>query len=274
MGVSVPLRSRPAHERTPERSDACGLGHWSRSIWTNAGIGLLSEHLLLCGQAEPRRRKVKRMRRLLAPRMRRLLALAVCAVALAVPAAAFAAPPILQSVNFDQSSKVLTVSWSLPPGVQSRVLEVNTNPALDSEGYFLFGASNGYYGPKIIFELPEPTATSWVDSYSDLPAGHYYVHIAGLDTTCSSCASPEWTELGTFDVSPPPPPAPRCVVPKVTGKSLRTARTKLGASHCRTGRVGYRHSKVRRGLVSWQSRRAGARLPSGSRVSLLVSLGR
>ena len=210
-------------------------------------------------------------------KLRRLLAPAVCVGALAVPAAALAAPPILQSVNFDQTSKVLSISWSLPPGVESRVVEVNTNPALDSEGYFLFGASNGYLGPNIIYELPTASATSWVDSYPDLPPGHYYVHVGGFDTTCSSCALREWTGLGTFDVSPPPPPPPpaaNCVVPKVTGRSLGTARTKLSTSHCRTGSIRYRHSRVRRGLVFWQSRRAGARLPRGSRVSLLVSLGR
>jgi PASTA domain len=77
---------------------------------------------------------------------------------------------------------------------------------------------------------------------------------------------------------PPPPPAPRptvkCMVPKVTGKSLAKAKRRLFASHCRTGKVGYRHSRVRRGLVYWQSRRPGARLARGTRIGLLVSLGR
>jgi peptidoglycan hydrolase-like protein with peptidoglycan-binding domain len=51
---------------------------------------------------------------------------------------------------------VLSAAWSLPPGVQSRVLEANTNPALDSQGYFLFGPNDGYYGPNVIFEVPTP----------------------------------------------------------------------------------------------------------------------
>jgi hypothetical protein len=210
--------------------------------------------------------------------MRRLLALGGSVVALAVPAAAFAAPPIFQSANFNQTSKVLSISWSLPPGVQSRVVEVNTNPALDSEGYFLFGASNGYYGPNIIFELPDSAATSWVDSYPDLPPGHYYVHVAGFDTTCSSCALREWTGLGTFDISPPPPPPPppppvKCVVPNVLGLGLAAAKGRLLSRHCRAGLVTRRHSSMRKGRVYWQSRRAGLRLLRGSAVGLRVSLG-
>ena len=130
---------------------------------------------------------------------------AVCAV---TPGASSAAPPILGDVNFDQSTKVLTVTWSLPPGVESSVLEANTNPALDSQGYFLFGPNDGYYGPDTIFEIPNSAATTWVHSYPDLPAGHYYVHVGGFDSTCTSCPVREWTSLGTFDVSPPPPPPP------------------------------------------------------------------
>lgn len=132
-----------------------------------------------------------------------ILAAAVC---VAIPGAAKAAPPVLQGVSFDQATKVLTVTWSLPPGVESRVLEANTNPALDSEGYFLFGAHDGYYGSNIIFELPDSGATTWLHSYPGLPPGHYYVHVGGFDNTCDSCAFREWTTLGTFDVSAPPPP--------------------------------------------------------------------
>lgn len=90
-----------------------------------------------------------------------VVATAVCA---AIPGAASAAPPVLQSVNFDQTTKVLSVTWTLPPGVESAVIEANTNSALDSEGYFLFGPNDGYYGPNIIFEVPDSAATSWVHS--------------------------------------------------------------------------------------------------------------
>lgn len=140
-------------------------------------------------------------------RLLRCVALVGAAWAI-LPGASWAAPPVLQGVNFDQATKVLTVTWSLPPGVQSSVLEGNMNPALDSEGYFLFGPNDGYYGPNIIFEVPDSTVTTWVHSYPDLAPGHYYVHVSGFDTTCSSCPIREWTALGSFDVNPPPPPPP------------------------------------------------------------------
>jgi hypothetical protein len=81
----------------------------------------------------------------------------------------------------------------------------------------------------------------------------------------------------TIVAAPPPPPPParvvRCVVPKVVGRSLATAKRKLVASHCRTGRVSYGHSRSRHGLVYRQGRRPGARLARGTRIGLLVSLG-
>jgi len=129
---------------------------------------------------------------------------AVAACLLAVTPAAQAAPPVLQSVSFDNATKVLSVNWSLPPGVETAVLEANTKSALDSQGYFLYGPNDGYYGPNIIFELPDSASTSWLHSYPDLPPGLYYVHVGGYDSTCVSCPIREWTSLGTFTV-----PAPR-----------------------------------------------------------------
>jgi len=142
--------------------------------------------------------------------LKRFLFIATVAAAVfaTLPGASSAAPPTLQSVGFDQSTKVLSVTWSLPPGVESSVLEANTNPALDSEGYFLFGPNDGYYGSNIIFEVPDAAATSWLHSYPDLPSGHYYVHVGGFDSSCTSCPTREWTTLGTFEVSAPPPPPP------------------------------------------------------------------
>jgi hypothetical protein len=136
--------------------------------------------------------------------LRTAVVAAIAAGLLTLTPAAEAAPPVLQSVSFDNATKVLTVSWSLPPGVESSVLEANTNPALDSDGYFLFGPNDGYYGPNIIFELPDRASTSWVHSYPDLPPGLYYVHVGGFDSTCLSCPIREWTSVGTFTV-----PAPR-----------------------------------------------------------------
>jgi hypothetical protein len=65
-----------------------------------------------------------------------------------------------------------------------------------------------------------------------------------------------------------------CLVPKVTGKSLRHARRALRRAGCRIGRV--RRVYSRRFLparIASQKPRAGARRPSGWKVRLAVSRG-
>jgi hypothetical protein len=149
--------------------------------------------------------------------MRKLFCLStLSAVAVAaLPGAGQAAPPILESVKFDNATKVLSVSWTLPPGVETSVLEANTNTALDSEGYFLYGPHDGAYGANTIFEVPDSAVTSWLHRYPDLPPGQYYVHVGGFDGNCGNCPVREWTSLGTFTVAKPPP---RIYAPDCSGR--------------------------------------------------------
>jgi subtilisin family serine protease len=81
--------------------------------------------------------------------------------------------------------------------------------------------------------------------------------------------------------SPAPQRQPRgpalraCVVPKVAGRALPRARRALRAGGCALGRVTHVYSRrVRKGRVISQSRRPQARLPGGTRVSVVVSRGR
>ena len=80
---------------------------------------------------------------------------------------------------------------------------------------------------------------------------------------------------GLFTVgSPPPPPPPppaKCVVPKVVAKPLAKAKRRLTAAHCRTGAVRHGQSRLRPGIVYWQSRKPGARLPHGTKIGMRVS---
>ena len=67
----------------------------------------------------------------------------------------------------------------------------------------------------------------------------------------------------------------RCVVPRVRGKSLRTARAAIKRGHCRVGRVRMTFSsRIKAGRVVSQTPRAGARLAVGARVHLMVSKGK
>jgi Ca2+-binding RTX toxin-like protein len=73
----------------------------------------------------------------------------------------------------------------------------------------------------------------------------------------------------------PNPPKARCVVPAVRNKALVAAKRAITGRGCRVGRIRKLYSaRVKRGRVIAQAPGAGRRLPSGSRVGLIVSRGR
>jgi hypothetical protein len=65
----------------------------------------------------------------------------------------------------------------------------------------------------------------------------------------------------------------RCVVPKIVGKRLATARARILRAHCRVGTIARVAAARSRNVVVGQSPRAGKRLRAGSRVKLSVSRG-
>jgi PASTA domain/Domain of unknown function (DUF5122) beta-propeller len=64
---------------------------------------------------------------------------------------------------------------------------------------------------------------------------------------------------------------PRCVVPDVRHDLLRQARIALAGAGCRVGRVRHRPSRARPGTVIGQRPGAGAELPRGGKVNLVLS---
>ena len=69
-----------------------------------------------------------------------------------------------------------------------------------------------------------------------------------------------------------PPP---CKVPNVRGKKLAVAKASIRKARCVAGKVTRKPSKrVKKGRVLSQSPRAGATVPSGGKVNLVVSKGR
>ena len=67
---------------------------------------------------------------------------------------------------------------------------------------------------------------------------------------------------------------PACVVPDIRGAKLVRARRALKAAGCRLGRVRSAYSRVPRGRVLGQARRAGTEMPYASHVGVTVSKGR
>jgi Tol biopolymer transport system component len=86
--------------------------------------------------------------------------------------------------------------------------------------------------------------------------------------------SNQFTDVFTHDPTapaPPPPPALRCVVPRVIGMRLATARARIGKANCRVGSVRRARAKPKKaGKVLAQSPRAGRVLARGSKVKLVV----
>jgi beta-lactam-binding protein with PASTA domain len=83
------------------------------------------------------------------------------------------------------------------------------------------------------------------------------------------------TATATFNQVQSPPKTARCVVPNVKGKPLATAKARVAAGHCRTGTVTRAKSRtVAKGKVISQRPKAGTKLASGAKISLVVSRGR
>jgi eukaryotic-like serine/threonine-protein kinase len=69
--------------------------------------------------------------------------------------------------------------------------------------------------------------------------------------------------------------APKCVVPKLAGRTLAAAKAALKKAGCKTGKVTRARSrKVKRGRVISSKPKAGTSRPLGAAVALVVSRGR
>ena len=93
----------------------------------------------------------------------------------------------------------------------------------------------------------------------------------------------------TVETAPPPPPPPptdpppkrpplratQCVVPRLAGRTIAHARRLVIRAGCRVGRVRAAYSRrVSKGRVISQAPLAGRRVATGTRVNVVVSLGR
>jgi hypothetical protein len=123
------------------------------------------------------------------------------------------------------------------------------------------------------------TQTVSVDALDDLldePDEQFVIRLTSDDI---AFGQPEAT--GTIfdnDVTPkveeePPPPASAksCVVPRLRGKRLAGARSALAKAHCAMGKVKRKKAKRRFGRVIRQSRAAGATLPAGTSVNVVLA---
>lgn len=112
----------------------------------------------------------------------------------------------------------------------------------------------------------EETATT--ASSRILPAGSFYFHLRTRDNAGNWSST---THVGPFVISVNAIAPPRCVVPRLRGKTVPGARTALTRNRCVLGSVRrVRIRSGRAGRVVWQSVRAGLRRPLGTRVAIAV----
>jgi hypothetical protein len=134
--------------------------------------------------------------------MKAVLAFIWAVSALVFAGQAVAAPPVLTSVSHVDRHPAAT--WTLPPGVQSEIVEVATSPATSTDGEFLSENVE-------VFDLLEEAQTSWVDNFQ-LDPGVYYLHVGGFDEPCvfaGLCPDQEFTQTATLVIRAPPSPPPR-----------------------------------------------------------------
>jgi hypothetical protein len=127
--------------------------------------------------------------------VRGLLVVVTAAAALFVPTAASAAPPTLVAVG--HAKQQLTARWTLPPGVESQLIEIATDPALSTDGAFV--------GENLVhFELLEAGQTSYTSTDQRLKTGvTYYVHMNAIDWPCFfvfACPVREWSNVLTLRI--------------------------------------------------------------------------
>ncbi len=89
---------------------------------------------------------------------------------------------------------------------------------------------------------------------------------------CVFTLNGDTTVTATFSASsPPPPPVTKCMVPKVTGKTLAAAKRAIKSHHCGLGKVTkIKSAKKNKGHVVSQSPKPGKHLRKGSKVALKV----
>jgi hypothetical protein len=92
---------------------------------------------------------------------------------------------------------------------------------------------------------------------------------------CTLTMNSATTVTADFKTTGGPPVVKQCVVPKLKGKTLKSAKRSLKSRHCRLGKVKKAFSsKVKKGRVISQKPKPGKRLRNGAKVNLVLSKGK
>ncbi len=119
-------------------------------------------------------------------------------------------------------------------------------------------------GPITTPPITTPPVTTVATTPAVTPHAPSHPVTPAAATTPASTTTPAATPLASA----------RCIVPKLRGLNLSSARAKLAQAHCVFGRAGHRRASTRRsrGRVIAQSSPAGTRAAAGRRVSITIGL--
>ena len=175
------------------------------------------------------------------------------------------------------------------PGLSAGVTAIATNDghgcALTSHGAVKCWGSNdhGQLGDGTTTDRTTPVGVSGLASgVVAIAAGGFFscavtraggVKCWGWNTTGELGDGTTHQRLKPVDVVGTGPGPVRCLVPKVVGRSLANARSRIVHAHCRVGTVRRVASTARRNTVVHQSPHPGTRLKRGAKVNLRVSRG-
>lgn len=119
-------------------------------------------------------------------------------------------------------------------------------------------------GPAQCVEIPRATEPEYVVRLAD--AGSVLrLMVSATNTAGATTAASAATAAVPY----------QCIVPSLTRRTLRAARARLRASHCRLGKVRRRYSsRVSSGRIISQRPAKGTELPDRGKVSVVISRGR
>jgi VCBS repeat-containing protein len=169
--------------------------------------------------------------------------------------------PLIQSshtLRVTSTDRTIALTWSGATDNQSGV-----------DGFSFHWDNQPVSVPDTVKDAEE-TATGTTSPA--LSNGSWYFHLRTRDNAGNWTAT---SHLGPFVIAVRPPKQIRCVVPNLKGKNVAQARRLLATGRCALARVTRAHSRlVKAGRIMRQSRTPGARLPRGTKVSVVVSSGR
>jgi hypothetical protein len=193
--------------------------------------------------------------------------------------ALYNAPPAIQGVGYSGNPPTVTVT-SPPTGTTGQPISVSASAlgiwTTASVSNINFGdgsaSSSGASATHTFTAAGTYTVTATAtDGAGNTGTGTKQIVVAAAQGPSGPTTGPSGP-TGPTGTTGPPPPKPKCVVPKLKGKTLAAAKRALKAHHCRLGKVRrpkrHKHSKPVKLVVLAQSRRAGAKLPQGTKVNV------